>query len=342
MKIKEIAQKFSQNKRAYYSLIIFVIIFILTLCAELIANDKPLIVKFNNKFYFPLISAIPETEFNGELLTYTDYRDPWVQDLIKKNGWLIFAPIKFSFDTINLAASTRAPSPPSAANLLGTDDQGRDVLARIIYGLRISIFFGIILSFFSLIIGIFLGAVQGYFGGKIDLILQRFIEIWSSLPMMFLLIIFSSIITPSFFALLIIMLLFSWISTVGYVRAEFLRLRKFDYVKASIAMGASNFRIIFYHILPNAAPIIIANLPFLIASSITTLTALDFLGLGMPVGTPSLGELLSQGKNNLNAYWLGLSGFFIVTILLTILVFIAEGLRDSFDIRKKSYQLEFK
>lgn len=336
MQIAEIKQKFKNNKRAYYSLIIFIIIFIITLCANLIANDKPLMVKFNNKFYFPIFKNIPETEFNGELYTYTDYRDPEIQNLIKKNGWLIFTPIKFNFDTINLSVPTRAPSPPSIENLLGTDDQGRDVLSRIIYGLRISILFGIILSFFSLVIGIFLGAIQGFFGGKIDLILQRFIEIWSSLPMMFLLIIFSSIITPSFFTLLIIMLLFNWMATVGYVRAEFLRLRKFDYVKASIAMGASNYRIIFYHILPNAAAIIIANLPFLIASSITTLTALDFLGLGMPVGTPSLGELLSQGKNNLNAYWLGLSGFFVVTILLTILVFIAEGLRDSFDIRKKT------
>ncbi len=326
--------KFKNNTRAYYSLIIFVGIFLLTIFAELIANDKPLLVRYKNDFYFPIFEQISEQKFGGELKTSADYADPFVQDLINQNGWMIFPPIKFSFDTINLKLEGRAPSKPSFTNILGTDDQGRDVLARIIYGVRISLLFGLMLSFFSLIIGIFLGSIQGYFGGKIDLFLQRFIEIWSSLPVMYLLIIFSSIIVPSFFSLLVIMLAFSWIGVVSYVRAEFLRLRNFDFIRAGTALGASHWRIIFLQILPNASPIIIANLPFLLASSITTITALDFLGLGLAVGSPSLGELLSQGKNNLSAYWLGISGFFITTLLLTILVFIAEGLRDGFDNRK--------
>ena len=331
---QEFIIKFKKNTRAYYSLIIFSFLFIISFFAEIIANDKPLLVRFDNQFYMPILQEIPETKFGGELLTSADYLDPEVQNLINKNGWIIFAPIPFSFDTINLAIKERAPSHPTKSNLLGTDDQGRDVLSRIIYGIRISLIFGLILSFFSLLIGIFLGAVQGYFGGFIDLFLQRFIEIWSSLPVMFLLIILSSIIAPSFFTLLILMLLFSWLGVVSYIRAEFLRLRNFDYILASKALGASSFRIILKQILPNASPIIIANLPFLLASSITTLTALDFLGLGLPVGSPSLGELLSQGKNNINAYWLGISGFVIITLILTILVFIAEGIRDGFDTRK--------
>jgi microcin C transport system permease protein len=320
---------FKENKRGYYSLIIFIFLFIISLFADIIANDKPLIVYYKQQFYFPIIQDISETEFGGELLSATDYLDPYVSDAINKDGWMIFPIIKYNYDTINLSLQDRAPSKPTFSNILGTDDQGRDVLARIIYGLRISLFFGIILSFFSLIIGIFLGAIQGYFGGKIDLLLQRFIEIWSSLPVMFILIIFSSIIAPSFFSVLIIMLLFSWLGVANYIRAEFLRLRNFDYVRSAVALGASNFRIIFHHILPNASPIIIANLPFLIASSITTLTALDFLGLGLAVGSPSLGELLAQGKNNINAYWLVISGFTILTILLSILIFIAEALREA-------------
>lgn len=326
--------RFKKNKRGYASLLILSAIFIVTLLAEFIANDKPLLVRFNGDFYFPIFHTIPEKNFGGEFETATDFRDPQVQQLIKKNGWLIFPLIPFSYDTINYDISGPAPSKPTFTNLLGTDDNGRDVLARVIYGIRISLIFGLTLTFFSAALGILLGAIQGYFGGLWDLILQRFMEIWSSMPVLFLLIILSSIIVPSFFTLLGLMLLFSWMSLVGYVRAEFLRLRNFDFVRASKALGASNFRIIFRHILPNASPIIIANLPFLLAGSITTLTSLDFMGLGLPIGSPSLGELLAQGKNNLTAYWLGISGFVLITTILTLLVFIGEAMRDAFDTRK--------
>ena len=327
-------EKFNKNRRGYFSFIILATLFLVTIFAEFLANDKPLVVHFNNKFYFPIIQNIPEKNFGGEFETQTDFRDPVVQELINKNGWMVFAPIPFSYDTINFNIKTPAPSKPTFTNLLGTDDNGRDVLARVIYGIRISLIFGLTLTFFSAILGIFLGAIQGYFGGLCDLILQRFLEIWSSMPVLFLLIILSSIITPSFFTLLILMLFFSWMSLVSYVRAEFLRLRNFDFVRASKALGASNSRIIFRHILPNASPVILANLPFLLAGSIATLTSLDFLGLGLPIGSPSLGELLAQGKNNLNSYWLGISGFVTITTILTLLVFIGEALRDAFDTRK--------
>ena len=266
--------------------------------------------------------------------TNAHFRDPAVINLIEKKGWLIMPIIPFSYDTINLASNSPAPSSPSLTNLFGTDDQGRDVLARMIYGIRISLFFALALSFFSVIISIFLGSIQGYFVGLVDISLQRFIEIWSSLPMLFLLIIFSSIITPSFLTLLILMMLFNWMPLASQIRAEFLRLRNFEFVMASKALGASSSRIIFRHILPNASPIIIANLPFLVASSLTTLTALDFLGFGLPVGEASLGEILAQGKNNLQAYWLGLVGFASVTIILSSLVFVGEAVRDGFDTRK--------
>lgn len=326
--------KFKKNRRGYISFLIFAFLFLVTIFAEFIANDKPLIVKFEGEIYFPILSGSIESEFGGAFETETNFRDPYVQKLIGDNGWIIFPPIPFSYNTINLGLDSPAPSRPSLENFLGTDDNGRDLLARIIYGLRISLIFGLILSVFSTVIGILLGAIQGYFGGKIDLVLQRFIEIWSSMPVLFLLIILSSIIEPGFFTLLGLMLLFSWMSLVSLVRAEFLRLRNFDFVKSSRALGASNFRIILKHILPNSAPIIIANLPFLVAGSITTLTSLDFLGLGLPIDSPSLGEILAQGKNNLNAPRLGISGFFIITLILTLLVFIGEALRDAFDSRK--------
>jgi microcin C transport system permease protein len=326
--------KFKKNRRGYFSFLIFVFLFLFTLCAEFLANDKPLLVRFDGDFYFPIFNSYSEKTFGGNFETEADFRDPAVYELIKKNGWILRAPIPFSYDTINYEVKTPSPSKPSLSNLLGTDDQGRDVFARIIYGIRISLIFGLILTVFSATLGIFLGALQGYFGGTIDLALQRFIEIWSSMPVLFLLIILSSIIEPSFFSLLVLMLLFNWMAITSYVRAEFLRLRNFDFVRASKALGASNFRIIFRHILPNASPIIIANLPFLLAASITTLTSLDFLGLGLPIGSPSLGELLSQGKNNLTAYWLGISGFVVITLILTLLVFIGEATRDAFDTRK--------
>ncbi len=348
--------KFKNNRRGYFSFLLLSSLFLLTLFAEFIANDKPLLVRFKGDFYFPIFSSISEKFLGGEFETTADFRDPEVVKLVKKNGHsgnlpaenlptgaepkdlveglIFFPPIPFSYDTINYSVKSPAPSKPTLANLFGTDDNGRDVLARTIYGVRLSLVFGLILTFFSAILGIFLGAIQGYFGGLCDLVLQRFMEIWSSMPVLFLLIILASIIEPNFFVLLGLMLLFSWMSLVGYVRAEFLRLRNFDFVRASKALGASNFRIIFRHILPNASPIIIANLPFLLAGSITTLTSLDFLGLGMPASSPSLGELLAQGKNNLTAYWLGITGFVVITVILTTLVFIGEAVRDAFDTRK--------
>lgn len=331
---KNFLNKLKKNRRGYFSLLIFVALFCLTLFAEIIANDKPLMAGFEGKVYFPAFKSYSETDFGGVFETEADYRDKAVQELIRREGWMIFAPIPFSYNTINYQVKTPAPSKPSSQNLLGTDDNGRDVLARIIYGVRISLVFGLILTFFTVVIGIFMGAIQGYFGGLLDLALQRFMEIWSSMPTLFLLIILSSILEPSFFILLLLMLLFSWMSLVSFVRAEFLRLRNFEFVQASKAMGASNMRIIFRHILPNASPIIIANIPFILSGSIVTLTSLDFLGLGMPIGSPSLGELLAQGKNNLTAYWLGLSGFIVVTVILSLLVFIGEAFRDAFDTRK--------
>ena len=325
--------KFKSNKRGYYSLIIFLALFLTSMSANFIANDKPLLVKYQDSYYFPIFKKYPETTFGGQFKSEADYKDPYVTNLIKSNGFIIFPPIKFSYDTINLDISSSAPTAPDSQNILGTDDQGRDLLARLLYGVRISLIFGIILSALSLVIGVSFGAVQGYFGGKIDLFFQRFIEIWSTMPILFLLIIISSIIEPSFMILLSIMLLFSWLGLVGFVRAEFLRLRNFDFVKASAVSGSSDLRIIFRHILPNASPIIIANLPFLIAGSITTLTSLDFLGFGLSFGYPSLGEVLNQGKNNINAYWIGISGFLTITILLTLLVFIGEALRNAFDSR---------
>ncbi|OFW80654.1 MAG: ABC transporter permease [Alphaproteobacteria bacterium RIFCSPLOWO2_01_FULL_40_26] len=326
--------KFKKNRRGYFSFLIFSLLFFFTLFAEFVANDKPLLMRFSGSFYFPVFEKISEKKLDGVFESEADFRDPFVQNLIEKNGWAIFPPIRFSYDTINYKITSPAPSKPGFENFLGTDDQGRDVLARVIYGIRISLIFGLILTFFSAIFGIFLGAIQGYFGGLCDLLLQRFMEIWSSMPVLFLLIILSSIIEPNFFTLLGLMLIFSWMSLVSYVRAEFLRLRNFDFVRASKALGAGNLRIIFRHILPNASPIIIANLPFLLAASITTLTSLDFLGLGLPAGSPSLGELLAQGKNNLSAYWLGISGFIVITLILTLLVFIGEAMRDAFDVRR--------
>lgn len=330
----EFLTKFKKNKRGLWSFVILTSLFSISLFCEFIANDKPLIVRYDKKFYFPIFKQVNEEEFSGQLKTPADYRDPYVQELINAKGWFIMPLIPFSYDTINLNLDSPAPSHPTYGNLFGTDDQGRDVLARLIYAIRLSMLFAISLSFLTIILAIFIGAIQGYFAGIIDLSMQRFIEIWSSLPMMFLLIIFSAIIAPSFFSLLIIMLMFSWISLASIVRAEFLRLRNFEFVNASKSLGASPWRIIFRHILPNASPVILANLPFLIASSLTTLSALDFLGLGMPVGSPSFGEILAQGKNNIQAYWLGLVGFFSLTIILTCLVFVGEALRDGFDVRK--------
>jgi microcin C transport system permease protein len=326
---------FKKNRRGFFSLWIFLALFFITLFAEFIANDKPLMLEYDGHYYFPVFITYPETAFGGEFQTEADYRDPFVQDLIaKKGGWTLWPPIRYSYRTINLNLREPAPSHPDDENLLGTDDQGRDVLARVIYGFRISVLFGLILTLFSSIIGIGAGAVQGYFGGWIDLTFQRFIEIWTSIPTLYLLIILAAVIQPSFWFLLGIMLLFSWVSLVGVVRAEFLRGRNFEYILAARALGLSNAKIMFKHLLPNAMVASLTFIPFILNSSITTLTSLDFLGFGLPPGSPSLGELLSQGKNNLQAPWLGLTAFFVIAIMLSLLIFIGEAVRDALDPRK--------
>jgi len=325
---------FKNNKRGLYSLYIFLLLLFFTLPAEFIANDKPLLVKYNTGYYFPVFNNYAETVFGGDFETSADYRDTFVIELIESDGWIIWPLIPFNHQTVNYNLQVPAPSPPSLENILGTDDQARDVLARLIYGFRISILFGILLTFFSSIIGVTFGAIQGYLGGLTDLLGQRFIEIWSGMPILYLLIIVGSIITPNFWILLTLLLIFSWMNLVGVVRAEFLRARNFDYVKAAKCLGMSDYKIIVKHLLPNAMVATITYLPFILAASVTTLTSLDFLGFGLPPGSASLGELLNQGKNNLQAPWLGITGFTAISILLSLLVFIGEAIRDAFDPRK--------
>ncbi len=325
---------FRANRRGYWSLIIFLWLFGISLFAEFIANDKPILIYYDGAYYFPIFVSYPETAFGGDFPTEADYRDEFVRQLIEEKGWMIWPPIPYSYDTIIYDLPTPAPSPPSWEHPLGTDDQARDVLARVIYGFRISILFGLTLTVASSIIGIAAGAVQGYSGGWVDLLFQRFIEIWSGLPVLYLLIILASFFTPSFWLLLGIMLLFSWMSLVGVVRAEFLKVRNFEFVRAARALGVSDLVIMFRHILPNAMVSALTFLPFLLNGSITTLTSLDFLGFGLPPGSPSLGELLAQGKNNLQAPWLGITGFVVLATMLSLLVFIGEAVRDAFDPRK--------
>jgi len=351
-------QNFKANRRGYWALWIFLVLFVVSLFAEFIANDKPLFIRFDGRSYFPVFFTYAETTFGGDFETAADYRDPYLQKLIaEKNGFMIWPPIRYSYNTHNLDLPTPAPSKPTwlltekecqavverkglsgcrdlEYNWLGTDDQGRDVVARMIYGFRVSVLFGLILTILSSIIGVAAGAVQGYFGGWTDLLFQRFIEIWHSIPSLYLLLIISSVLTPGFFVLLGILLLFSWVSLVGLVRAEFLRGRNFEYVQAARALGVSNPVIIFRHLLPNAMVATMTFLPFIVSSSVMTLTALDFLGFGLPPGSPSLGELLSQGKANVQAPWLGLTAFFTVAIMLSLLIFNGEAVRDAFDPRK--------
>lgn len=327
-------RNFRANRRGWWSLWLFLGLFLATLFAELIANDRPLLVRYEGSFYLPVVVEYPETTFGGFLPTEADYRDPTVESLIRGKGWLLWPPIRYSYDTINYDLPTPAPSPPDRANWLGTDDQGRDVAARLIYGFRISVLFGLALTLLSSAIGIAAGAVQGYFGGRVDLLFQRFIEIWSGLPILYLLIILASVVEPTFGWLLGLMLLFSWMSLVGVVRAEFLRVRNFDYVRAARALGVADAVIMFRHILPNAAVATLTFLPFILNGSITTLTALDFLGFGLPPGSPSLGELLNQGKANLQAPWLGITSFCVLALMLSLLIFIGEAVRDAFDPRK--------
>ena len=327
-------RNFRANRRGYGSLLLFSALLLVSLFAEFIANDRPLLVRYEGQFYTPVLVDYPETEFGGFLETSTEYNDPEVQELIRERGWILWPLIPYSYDTIVYGLPTPAPSPPTARNWLGTDDQARDVTARLIYGFRISVLFGLVLTLVSSVVGIAAGAVQGYFGGWLDLLFQRFIEMWSGLPTLYLLIILASVVTPSFWWLLSFMLLFSWMALVGVVRAEFLRARNLDYVRAARALGVGNPRIIARHVLPNAMVAALTFLPFITSGAVVTLTALDFLGFGLPPGSASLGELLKQGKDNLQAPWLGFAAFFVIAIMLSLLVFIGEAVRDAFDPRK--------
>jgi microcin C transport system permease protein len=326
-------RNFKANRRGSISLWLFLVLFVFSLLAEFIANDRPLMAQYDGRLHVPVLFTYAETAFGGEFETEADYRDPYVQGLITEKGWMLWPPIRFRYDTVNKDTGTAYPSPPSADNPLGTDDQGRDIVARLIYGFRISVLFGLCLTLFSSLAGITVGAMQGYYGGWMDLIGQRFMEIWSGMPLLYILIILSSLIRPTFWWLLGIMLLFEWMNLVDLVRAEFLRGRNLEYVRAARALGLGDAAIMGRHILPNAMVATITFLPFLLNASITTLTSLDFLGLGLPPGSPSLGELLLQGKNNLQAPWIGLSAFAVVSVMLTLLVFIGEAARDAFDPR---------
>jgi len=327
-------RNFRANRRGFISFWIFLVLFAICMPAEFIANDKPLLVRYDGGWYFPIFRSYPETTFDGEFETEADYRDPYVADLINAKGSITWPLIPYGFRTIITDLPGPAPSKPSARNWLGTDDQARDVVARTIYGFRLSLLFGFTLTAIATVIGIIAGAVQGYFGGLVDLLFQRFLEIWTSMPTLYLLIILASIITPNFWWLLGIMLLFSWTWPIGLVRAEFLRARNFEYVRAARALGVSNMRVMYRHLLPNAMVSTLTFMPFVLAGSLTTLVGLDFVGLGLPPGSPSLGELLLQGKNNLQAPWLAFTGFIATGVMLTLLIFIGEAVRDALDPRK--------
>ena len=327
---------FRAHKRGYVSLVIFAVLFVVCLFAELIANDRPLLVRFDGEFYVPVLRDYSEDAFGADLLpTEADFTDPHLQDIIRAKGWMVWPPIPFRYDTVIKNLPVPAPAPPSWRNLLGTDDQARDVLARVIYGFRISVLFGFTLTLVSSVVGIAAGAVQGFYGGLTDLLFQRFIEVWSGMPQLYLLIILGSIVTPGFWVLLGFLLLFSWMALTGVVRAEFLRGRNLDYVRAAQALGVRNGAIMARHILPNALVAVLSFLPFTLSGSVTVLASLDFLGFGLPPGSPSLGELISQGKNNLQAPWLAITGFVVLGGMLTLLIFIGEAVRDAFDPRKQ-------
>jgi len=326
---------FKKNRRGYYALIIFILLFGTSLFAEVLSNDKPLIVEYQGQLYFPLLKNYPETTFGGDFETETDYRDPYILKRLSSHGnWAVFPPNPHSYNSINLNLDQPVPSPPSRDNLLGTDDRGRDVLARLIYGFRLSVLFGFALTTVGTVLGIIAGGIQGYFGGKIDLFFQRFIEIWGAMPELYLLIIFASIFKPSILLLLVLLSLFSWMGLSDYVRAEFLRGRNMEYVKAARALGVGNLTIMYRHLLPNGMTPVITFLPFRMSGAILALTSLDFLGLGVPPSTPSLGELLAQGKANIDAWWLSLSTFFVLVGMLVLLIFIGEALREAYDPRR--------
>jgi microcin C transport system permease protein len=328
-------QRFQRNRRGYYSLILFVFLFAMSLMAELISNDSPLLVKYNETLYFPIFVSYPEIVFGGDFETETDYRDPFILNKLREaNNFVLFPINRHSYNTINQQIIGPVPSPPTRENFLGTDDRGRDVLARIIYGFRLSILFGLALTFTGTVVGIVAGAIQGYLGGRTDLIFQRFIEVWGAMPELYLLIIFASIFQPSILLLLVLLSLFSWMGLSDYVRAEFLRGRNLEYVKAARALGVGNMTIMWRHLLPNGLTPVITFLPFRISAAILALTSLDFLGLGVPPSTPSLGELLAQGKGNIEAWWLSLSAFAVLVGMLILLIFIGEALRETLDPRK--------
>lgn len=328
-------QRFKSSRMGYMSLWIFMILFGLSMCAELIANDKPLVVRYQGKFYFPIIKSQPERVFGGDFATPTDFLDPDIKRNITTNGnWAIYPPIPYSYETLNYFAKVPNPAPPSLENWLGTDDRGRDVLARLIYGFRLSILFGLALTIVGVSVGIITGSLMGFFGGKFDLVSQRLIEIWSAMPELYLLIIFASIFNPSISLLIILLAAFGWMGLSDYVRAEFFRNRALEYVRAARALGLTNLQIMWRHILPNSLTPVITFLPFRMSAAILSLTSLDFLGLGVPPGTPSLGELLSQGKSNLDAWWISLSTFVVLVSTLLLLTFMGEALRDAFDSRK--------
>lgn len=329
-------RSFKAHRRGFWSLWIFLALFCLSLFAEFIANDKPVLIYYGSNLYFPILKSYPETTFGGEFETEAEYRDPFVRELIDENGFALWPLIPFADDTINYDLAVPAPAPPSPVNWLGTDDQGRDIAARLIYGFRISVLFGLCLTLVSSFIGVSAGALQGYYGGWIDLLGQRFMEIWSGLPVLYLLIILASIVQTNFWWLLGIMLLFSWMMLVDLVRAEFLKGRNLEYVRAARALGSKDLIIMFRHILPNAMVSTITFMPFILSGSVTTLTALDFLGFGLPAGSPSLGELLRQGKANLHATWIGISAFVVLSVMLTLLVFIGEAARDALDPRHEA------
>jgi microcin C transport system permease protein len=336
-------KRFKSNRRGYYSLILFSLLFILSLGAEMISNDKPFLVYYEESLYWPIFNVYPETTFGGDFETETDYRDPYILDKIESGDNFVFFPLNhYSYNTINLDLDKPVPSPPTEDNLLGTDDRGRDVLARLIYGFRLSVLFGFALTFIGTTVGIMAGSVQGYFGGKIDLFMQRFIEIWGAMPELYLLIIFASIFKPSVTLLLILLSIFGWMGLSDYVRAEFLKGRNMDYVTAAKALGVSNVVIMFRHLLPNGMTPVITFLPFRLSGAILALTSLDFLGLGVPPSTPSLGELLAQGKSNIEAWWLSLSTFAVLVGTLILLIFIGEALRETFDPRQLVKQKKIK
>lgn len=330
-------QRFKKNRLGYVSLWIFMVMFGISLFAEFVANDKPVLVRYEGSFYFPILKSYPETTFGGDFETPTDYHDPEIRkNLSKKGNWSIFPPIQYSYDTLNYFAKEPNPAAPSWDNWLGTDDRGRDVLARLIYGFRLSVLFGLALTVVGVGVGILLGALMGYFGGRFDLISQRLIEIWGSMPELYLLIIFASIFTPSIWLLIVLLAMFGWMGLSDYVRVEFLRNRSLEYVRAARALGLSNAQIMWRHIMPNSLTPIITFLPFRMSAAILSLTSLDFLGLGVPPNTPSLGELLSQGKANLDAWWISLSTFIVLVLTLLLLTFMGEALRNAFDTRRGS------